>query len=89
MLEDYPAFVRAYDILFDAEADVRPENFVTRRSRLAELVEAAPHDRPKGALVDDLSVSVEEGVRERVRTFSEEELLKPLERWFFGHPPVA
>ncbi|MBB3976012.1 DNA ligase-1 [Rhizobium azooxidifex] len=45
MLEDYPAFVRAYDILFDAEADVRPENFVTRRSRLAELVEAAPHDR--------------------------------------------
>ncbi|MCV3735606.1 cisplatin damage response ATP-dependent DNA ligase (plasmid) [Rhizobium sp. TRM96647] len=45
MLEDYPAFVRAYDILFDAEADVRPETFVARRSRLAGLVEKAPHDR--------------------------------------------
>ncbi|MCD2180871.1 cisplatin damage response ATP-dependent DNA ligase [Rhizobium sp. GN54] len=45
MLEDYPAFVRAYDILFDAEADVRPETFHARRSRLAGLVEKAPHDR--------------------------------------------
>jgi hypothetical protein len=26
-------------------------------------------------------------VEERVTRFSEEELLKPLERWFFGHSP--
>ncbi|SOC35372.1 DNA ligase-1 [Rhizobium subbaraonis] len=45
MLDDYPAFVRAYDILFDGEADVRPENFATRRARLTDLIDRAPHDR--------------------------------------------
>ncbi|MCP8897084.1 cisplatin damage response ATP-dependent DNA ligase [Shinella daejeonensis] len=39
MLADYPAFVRAYDLLFAGETDVRPENFATRRARLGELVE--------------------------------------------------
>ena len=37
------------------------------------------------ALFDDLQVSAEEGVNEDVKPFAEEELLKPLERWFFGH----
>jgi hypothetical protein len=46
-------------------------------------------DAANGALRDDLDVSSEEGVNERVRDFSEVELLKPLERWFFGHPPSA
>ncbi|MDX3928779.1 MAG: cisplatin damage response ATP-dependent DNA ligase [Shinella sp.] len=45
MLEDYPAFVRAYDVLFEGEVDVRPETFVTRRSRLAGMIGKAPHDR--------------------------------------------
>lgn len=45
MLEDYPAFVRAYDILFSGAADVRPENFTMRRARLSDLIEKAPHDR--------------------------------------------
>ncbi|MBD9371424.1 cisplatin damage response ATP-dependent DNA ligase [Rhizobium sp. ARZ01] len=45
MLEDYPAFVRAYDVLFDGDKDVRPENFSTRRARLTEVIEKAPHDR--------------------------------------------
>ena len=40
-----------------------------------------------GALSDDLQISVEEGVNEDVRPFGEDELLKPLERWFFGHRP--
>lgn len=39
MLEDYPVFIRAYDILFDGDADVRPETFLTRRERLSALVE--------------------------------------------------
>lgn len=39
MLEDYPVFMRAYDILFDGEMDVRPETFLTRRQRLGALVE--------------------------------------------------
>jgi DNA ligase 1 len=45
MMDDYPAFVRAYDVLFDGEADVRPEGFVARRERLAALIDLAPHDR--------------------------------------------
>lgn len=45
MLEDYPAFVRAYDVLFDRETDVRPENFKTRRARLTDLIEKALPDR--------------------------------------------
>jgi hypothetical protein len=36
-------------------------------------------------LGDALQVSAEEGVNEDVKPFAEEELLKPLERWFFGH----
>ncbi len=45
MLEEYPAFIRAYDLLFDGEEDVRGRGFLDRRERLAEIVEAAPHDR--------------------------------------------
>ena len=39
MLEDYPVFIRAYDILFDGDVDVRPETFLTRRERLSALIE--------------------------------------------------
>ncbi|MBB5044602.1 cisplatin damage response ATP-dependent DNA ligase [Shinella fusca] len=45
MLEDYPAFVRAYDVLFDGEEDVRPNPFTARRARLSGLIDKAPHDR--------------------------------------------
>jgi DNA ligase-1 len=45
MLEDYPAFVRAYDVLFDGAEDVRPNPFTARRARLAGLIGKAPHDR--------------------------------------------
>ncbi|HEX8045994.1 cisplatin damage response ATP-dependent DNA ligase [Rhizobium sp.] len=45
MLEDYPAFIRAYDLLFDGEEDVRARGFLDRRERLTEIIEAAPHDR--------------------------------------------
>ena len=34
MLEDYPAFVRLYDILFDGDEDVRPLAWIDRRRRL-------------------------------------------------------
>jgi hypothetical protein len=39
------------------------------------------------ALSDDLQVSAEEGFRAAAAPFTEDELLKPLERWFFGHKP--
>ena len=45
MLEDYPAFVRAYDLLFQRDEDVRGEAFLARRDRLAGLIDTAPHDR--------------------------------------------
>ena len=38
-------------------------------------------------LSDELAVSMEEGVNENVEPFAKDELLRPLERWFFGHRP--
>ncbi|EPE99590.1 cisplatin damage response ATP-dependent DNA ligase [Rhizobium grahamii] len=45
MLDEYPAFIRAYDLLFDREGDVRGRTYVDRRARLAEVIDRAPHDR--------------------------------------------
>ncbi|TCR93358.1 cisplatin damage response ATP-dependent DNA ligase [Rhizobium sp. BK376] len=45
MLDEYPAFIRAYDLLFDGEEDVRGRGFLDRRERLSDIIEAAPHDR--------------------------------------------
>jgi DNA ligase-1 len=45
MLEDYPAFVRAYDLLFDRDEDIRARSYIQRREELAEVIEKAPHDR--------------------------------------------
>lgn len=45
MLSDYPVFIRAYDILFTGERDVRGLSYDARRALLGEVVEAAPHDR--------------------------------------------
>ncbi len=45
MMDDYPAFVRAYDLLFQGEADIRDQGFLARRARLAQVIDKAPHDR--------------------------------------------
>ncbi len=45
MMDDYPAFVRAYDLLFQGDQDVRAQGFLERRGRLGEIIERAPHDR--------------------------------------------
>ncbi|PPJ48371.1 ATP-dependent DNA ligase [Rhizobium sp. KAs_5_22] len=45
MLGEYPAFLRAYDILFQGEEDVRGETFVQRRERLTELIGASQPTR--------------------------------------------
>ena len=58
----------------------RPDDFVFEGYEIGDALEAA-----NNALSDDLAVSHEEGVNEDVVPFAEEELLKPLERWFFGH----
>ena len=60
----------------------RPDDYVFEGYEMSDALEAA-----NNALSDDLEVSAEEGVNEDVRPFRDEELLKPLERWFFGHAP--
>lgn len=45
MMEDYPAFIRAYDLLFKGEDDIRGCTYLERRTYLTDLIEAAPHDR--------------------------------------------
>ena len=47
-----------------------------------ELDDALEH--ANAALADDLRVSAADGRTESVDSFNREELLKPLERWFFG-----
>ena len=60
----------------------RPDDYVFEGYELTDALEAA-----NNALSDDLEVSAGEGVNEDVKPFVDDELLKPLERWFFGHRP--
>jgi hypothetical protein len=60
----------------------RPDDFVFEGYEMGDALEAA-----NNALTDDLKVSAGEGVNENVELFADEELLRPLERWFFGHSP--
>jgi hypothetical protein len=57
----------------------QPDDYVFEGYELGDALEAA-----NDALTDDLQISAREGVNENVERFREEELLKPLERWFFG-----
>jgi hypothetical protein len=59
----------------------RHEDFVFEGYEMGDALEAA-----NNALSDDLRVSSGDGLNEDVEPFVEDELLKPLERWFFGHP---
>ena len=45
MIEAYPAFVRAYDLLYRGDTDVRGEAFIDRRAMLAEMVDGADPTR--------------------------------------------
>jgi hypothetical protein len=60
----------------------RPDDYVFQGYEMGDALEAA-----NNALRDDVEVSAEEGLNEDVREFREDDLLKPLERWFFGHKP--
>jgi DNA ligase-1 len=53
--QDYPAFVRLYDLLFDGEQDLRALPWSERRARLEALMEQLPPDR------FDLSSLIEAG----------------------------
>jgi hypothetical protein len=60
----------------------RPDDYVFEGYEMGDALLAA-----NSALSDDLQVSAEEGLDSAATPFTEDELLKPLERWFFGHKP--
>jgi hypothetical protein len=60
----------------------KADDFVFEGYEMGDALDAA-----NNALSDDLEVSAGEGINENVDLFTDEELLKPLERWFFGHSP--
>ena len=59
--------------------EARRDDYVFQGYELADALEAA-----NAALEDDARVSEQDGSNEKVRPFVREELLRPLERWFFG-----
>ena len=58
----------------------RPDDYLFEGFELEDALFAANE-----CLEDDLSVSERDGREEKLRPFTRDELLKPLERWFFGH----
>jgi hypothetical protein len=71
---------RAIDIGNRMTPQPRLDDYVFQGYEMGDALEAA-----NNALRDDLAVSSEEGLNENVPLFAADELLKPLERWFFGH----
>jgi hypothetical protein len=57
-----------------------PDDYVFEGYELEDALECA-----NAALDDDARVSAQDGRAADVESFAREELLKPLERWFFGH----
>jgi hypothetical protein len=57
----------------------RREDYVFQGYELTDALEVA-----NGTLSDDARVSAQDGRTTKVRPFERNELLKPLEHWFFG-----
>jgi hypothetical protein len=57
----------------------RPEDYVFEGYELGDALQEANE-----TLEDDFTVSERDGHGEHVRPFTRDELLKPLEAWFFG-----
>ncbi len=62
-----------------ASDEPRRDDYVFEGYELDDALDAA-----NGALEDDLTVSESDGSPENLKPFTRGELLKPLERWFFG-----
>jgi hypothetical protein len=58
----------------------RPEDYVFEGYELQDALEQA-----NATLDDDARVSQQDGRGAALEPFAREELLRPLERWFFGH----
>ena len=70
---------RAVNPQHRASSEPRADDYLFEGYELEDALEQA-----NAALRDDLEVSEQDGLGERVRPFEREELLRPLERWFFG-----
>jgi hypothetical protein len=70
---------RAVNPQHRASEEPRRIDYLFEGYELEDALECA-----NAALRDDLRVSAEDGRDQEVEPFAREELLKPLERWFFG-----
>ena len=71
---------RAVDPQHRASDEPRRDDYLFEGYELEDALEHA-----NAALRDDLRVSEQDGRPQAVDDFTREELLRPLERWFFGH----
>jgi len=70
---------RAVNLENRASDEPRRDDYLFEGYELDDALDAA-----NGALEDDLTVSESDGRAENLKPFTRGELLKPLERWFFG-----
>jgi hypothetical protein len=61
-------------------AEARRDDYLFEGYELEDALEVA-----NGTLSDDSRVSAQDGRAESIAPFDREEILKKLERWFFGH----
>ena len=70
---------RAVNPQYRPSDEARRDDYVFQGYELADALEFA-----NGALRDDARVSEQDGRHESLQPFERDELLRPLERWFFG-----
>ena len=70
---------RAVNPEYRPSHEPRREDYIFEGHELQDALEIA-----NGTLEDDVRVSEQDGRPEHVRPFVRDEVLKPLERWFFG-----
>ena len=70
---------RAVNPQYRHSDEARRDDYVFQGYELADALEAA-----NVTLEDDCRVSEQDGRDEKVKPFVRDELLRPLERWFFG-----
>ena len=73
---------RAIDLRNRSNPAPRTDDYIFEGYELEDALEAA-----NATLEDDVSVLERDGKDLHVAPFKRQEVLKPLERWFFGHVP--
>ena len=71
---------RAVNPQHRASDEPRRDDYIFEGYELDDALEQA-----NAALRDDVRVSEQDGRPQEIAEFTREELLRPLERWFFGH----